>query len=608
MSNSPQLVQKLWNYCSILRDDGLSYGDYVEQLTFLLFLKMADEQSRPPFVDLKQRRDAAATVPAEYAWPSLLARDGDELETHYRHVLESLGKRPGMLGIIFRKAQNKIQDPAKLRRLIVDLIDKEQWSSLSADVKGDAYEGLLQKNAEDVKGGAGQYFTPRALIAAMVEVIAPQPGQTICDPACGTGGFLLAAHDYIARTPGLDKAQKKRLKNGTLYGVELVDSVTRLCAMNLLLHGIGESESGSGVSPLNQSRDGSATLLKQSRDGSVMSKSGSGVSPLDSEDQSRDGSATLLKQSRDGSATSKSGSGVSPLDSGDQSRDGSTTFEMPVVTKDALAGKHGEYDIVLANPPFGKKSSVTIVNEAGEQSKESLIINRDDFWASTSNKQLNFLQHIFTILKQHGHAAVVLPDNVLFEGGAGETIRRELLKQADVHTLLRLPTGIFYAQGVKANVLFFDRKPAQEKPWTEKLWIYDLRTNMHFTLKESTLKRSDLDDFVASYFGQSQSGSGVSPLKQGKQSRDGSATLPKQSRDGSATLNRFNRVENERFKCFTYEELTKRDKVNLDIFWLKDEALEDSANLPAPGIIAQEITDDLEAALEQFATIAEDLK
>jgi type I restriction enzyme M protein len=248
--------------------------------------------------------------------------------------------------------------------------------------------------------------------------------------------------------------------------------------------------------------------------------------------------------------------------------------DLPVVTKDALAGKHGEYEIVLANPPFGKKSSVTIVNEAGESSKESLIINRDDFWATTSNKQLNFLQHIFTILKQHGRAAVVLPDNVLFEGGAGETIRRELLKQAEVHTLLRLPTGIFYAQGVKANVLFFDRKPAQEKPWTQKLWIYDLRTNLHFTLKENTLKRADLDDFIKCY----------------------------------NTKNRHERTESERFKSFTYEELTKRDKVNLDIFWLKDDALEESANLPAPEIIAQEITDDLEAALEQFATIADDLK
>lgn len=480
-----QLVQKLWNYCNILRDDGLSYGDYVEQLTFLLFLKMADEQSRPPF-------NKQSPIPKGFGWSTLIKLDGDDLETHYRHTLEELGKRKGMLGVIFRKAQNKIQDPSKLRRLIVDLIDKESWSSISADIKGDAYEGLLQKNAEDVKGGAGQYFTPRALISAMVEVMAPQPGQTICDPACGTGGFLLAAHDYLAKHHELDRSQKKNLKIGTLFGIELVDSVTRLCAMNLLLHGIG----------------------------------------------------------------------------------GETEEELPVVTKDALAAKHGEYEMVLANPPFGKKSSVTIVNDAGDQAKESLVINRDDFWASTSNKQLNFLQHIFTILKQHGRAAVVLPDNVLFEGGAGETIRREVLKQADVHTLLRLPTGIFYAQGVKANVLFFDRKPAQEKPWTEKLWIYDLRTNKHFTLKENTLKRSDLDDFVSCF-------------------------NPK---------NRHKRKESERFKGFDYEDLLKRDKVNLDIFWLKDEALEDSANLPAPDLIALEITDDLEAALEQFRTITDDLK
>ena len=469
--------------------------------------------SRPAAV-----QQAVAASPRASDWPALLSGMATSLEIHYRHTLEELGKRSGMLGVIFRKAQNKIQDPAKLRRLIVDLIDKEQWSSLSADVKGDAYEGLLQKNAEDVKGGAGQYFTPRPLIAAMVEVMAPRarPG----DVRSGLAARAVSCWRRMIISPShhaLDRAQKKQLKSGTFFVVELVDSVTRLCCMNLLLHGIG----------------------------------------------------------------------------------GDGTDEVPVLVRDALAGKHGEYDLVMTNPPFGKKSSVTIVNEAGDTSKESLIINRDDFWASTSNKQLNFLQHVFTILKQHGRAAVVVPDNVLFEGGAGETIRRELLKQADVHTLLRLPTGIFYAQGVKANVLFFDRKPAQEKPWTQKLWIYDLRTNLHFTLKENTLKRSDLDDFVACYFGQSssQSGSGVPPLN------------PKaQSRDGSATLSRHNRVEAERFKSFTYEELLKRDKVNLDIFWLKDEALEESANLPAPGIIAQEITDDLEAALEQFATIAEDLK
>src|SRR4051794_37302608 len=229
--SSVHLVQKLWNYCNILRDDGLSYGDYVEQLTYLLFLKMADEQSR-----ILRR---PSPIPAGFGWDVLVRLDGDDLETHYRHTLEELGRRPGMLGIIFRKAQNKIQDPAKLRRLIADLIDKEQWSSLDVDVKGDAYEGLLQKNAEDVKGGAGQYFTPRALIAAIVEVMAPRPGETICDPACGTGGFLLGAYNYLAdpKHYKLDKAQKKGLKHGTFLGIELVDSVARLCAMNLLLHG-----------------------------------------------------------------------------------------------------------------------------------------------------------------------------------------------------------------------------------------------------------------------------------------------------------------------------------------------------------------------------------
>jgi type I restriction enzyme M protein len=349
----------------------------------------------------------------------------------------------------------------------------------------------------------------------MVEAMAPQPGQTICDPACGTGGFLLAAYAYLSdpKRHQLDRAQKKKLHSGTLFGVELVDSVTRLCAMNLLLHGIGPSSEASAK------EEGDLTSL-------------------------------------------------------------------PVMTKDALSGKHGEYDMVLANPPFGKKSSVTIVNSAGETEKESLVINRDDFWASTSNKQLNFLQHIFTILRQHGRAAVVVPDNVLFEGGAGETIRRQLLQQADVHTLLRLPTGIFYAQGVKANVLFFDRKPAQERPWTTKLWIYDLRTNQHFTLKENPLKRSDLDDFVACYFG----------------------NVGKSAKGTSRSTSRHERVETERFRCFTYDDLLKRDKVNLDIFWLKDESLEESANLPAPEVIAQEIMDDLQAALEQFSQITDDLK
>jgi type I restriction enzyme M protein len=494
-NGSPQIVQKLWNYCNILRDDGLSYGDYVEQLTYLLFLKMAHEQTQPPW-------KKPSIIPKGFDWPSLDSRDGDDLETHYRHTLETLGKQDGMLGVIFRKAQNKIQDPAKLKRLISDLIDAEQWVSLDADVKGDAYEGLLEKNAQDVKGGAGQYFTPRALIRAMVEVMRPAPGETICDPACGTGGFLLAAHDFIVRSnPSLDKDQKKHLKLKAFKGVELVASVARLCAMNLLLHGVGPT--GNEAKP--------------------------------------------------------------PIEAG----------------RDSLMADPGDrFDMVLTNPPFGKKSSVLVINEEGDQEREALTVVRDDFWASTSNKQLNFVQHVKTLLKINGRAAVVVPDNVLFEGGAGETVRRKLLHECDVHTLLRLPTGIFYAQGVKANVLFFDRKAASEKPWTKKLWIYDLRTNKHFTLKTNSLQRTDLDDFVACY--------------RAKNRHTRKPTWSEDKPDG-------------RWRPYDYDEIVKRDKCSLDIFWLRDESLENSDNLPAPEVIAAEIVEDLKAALEQFAEIQADL-
>ncbi len=482
--NASTLVRKLWEYCGTLRDDGLSYGDYVEQLTFLLFLKMADERLAGPFFE------KTSVVPKQFRWSALRALDGDELETHYRHTLLELGKMSGVMGIIFRKAQNKIQDPAKLKRLVSDLIDKEQWLSLDTDVKGDAYEGLLQKNAEDAKSGAGQYFTPRPLIRAIVQVMNPKPGETICDPASGTGGFLLAAHELIKESHKLTSAQVAHLNHEALRAVELVDSVARLCCMNLVLHGIG----------------------------------------------------------------------------------GESDETVPVLVQDALGKKHGEYNLVLSNPPFGKKSSVTMTNDEGQAQRSTLSIHRDDFWATTANKQLNFVQHIVSILKTNGRAAVVLPDNVLFEGGAGETIRRELLKTCDVHTLLRLPTGIFYAQGVKANVLFFDKRAAQEKAHTDKLWIYDLRTNQHFTLKENPLDHEHLLEFVSCF----------------------------------NAANRHDRHESERFKAFTYAELLKRDKLNLDIFWLKDDALEASANLPAPHLIAAEIAEDLRVALEQFEALEEE--
>lgn len=492
-NGSQQVVQKLWNYCNILRDDGLSYGDYVEQLTYLLFLKMAHERTQPPY-------SQPSSIPEGYDWSILREMDGDALEVQYRHTLEELGKQPGMLGVIFRKAQNKIQDPAKLRRLVADLIDRERWTSLDADVKGDAYEGLLEKNAQDTKGGAGQYFTPRPLIDAIVAVMRPAPGETICDPACGTGGFLLAAHDFVANHYQLDADQKRGLKLNTLYGVELVDGVTRLCAMNLLLHGIGPSGNEAGP---------------------------------------------------------------------------------PVRTDDSLKSDPGDrFDLVLTNPPFGKKSSVLTVTDEGEQTRETLTVVRDDFWASTSNKQLNFVQHIKTLLKIPGRAAVVVPDNVLFEGGAGESVRRKLLHDYDVHTLLRLPTGIFYAQGVKANVLFFDRKPASADPWTRELWIYDLRTNKNFTLKTNPLRRADLDEFVACYH----------PANR----HDRHETWSNEHPDG-------------RWRKYGYDELIARDKASLDIFWLRDESLEDGANLPDPDVIAAEIVEDLRAALEEFELIYADL-
>ncbi len=490
MNTSATIVQRLWNYCNVLRDDGVSYGDYVEQLTYLLFLKMADEQAR--------ELGKASSIPADLNWQSLLQRDGDDLETHYRHILTQLGTGSGLIPVIFRKAQNKIQDPAKLRRLL-SLIDEETWTGLDIDVKGEIYEGLLEKNAQDIKSGAGQYFTPRPLIKAIVDVMQPKPGQTICDPACGTGGFLLAAHDFIvAHHAPLDRDQWHYLRHQALHGWEIVDSAARLCVMNLYLHGIGANGSGS-----------------------------------------------------------------------------------PIRVADSLAADPGErFDLVMTNPPFGKKSSVTYVNEEGETRREAQTIVRDDFWTSTSNKQLNFVQHVKTILNIHGKAAVVAPDNVLFEGGAGETVRRKLLHECDVHTLLRLPTGIFYAQGVKANVLFFDRKPASETPWTKTLWIYDLRTNTNFTLKQNPLARDDLDEFVACFKPENRF-----------------ERKPTWSEDSPAG----------RWRAFAYDELMARDKVNLDIFWLRDESLEDTAGLPDPDTIATEIVEDLQAALEQFAAIGEDV-
>ena len=485
--NIAGIVSKVWSYCHVLRDAGVSYGDYLEQLTFLTFLKMADEYSKPP-----HNRDIG--IPPQYTWETLKQKRGRELEAHYNQLLQDLGNRPGMLGQIFLKAQNKIPDPAMLYK-VIDMVDRENWIMMGSDIKGIIYEGLLEKNAE-TKKGAGQYFTPRALIKAIVQCIRPQPRKTVGDPACGTGGFFLAAYDYITKSHQLDKEQKAFLKNHTFGGNEIVAGTRRLCLMNLLFHNIGDIDAAP-----------------------------------------------------------------------------------PISNTDALVSDPGtRYDYVLTNPPFGKKSSTTITNDEGKQERQDFTYNRQDFWVTTSNKQLNFLQHIHTILRTGGQAAVVLPDNVLFEGGAGETVRKKLMETTDLHTILRLPTGVFYAQGVKANVLFFEARAAAKDPWTREVWIYDYRTNVHHTLKKSPLKLEDLKDFIDCYHPQNR--------------WERKETWCPENPEG-------------RWRKFTYEEIMARDKTNLDIFWLKDKSLSDLDNLPDPDILANEIIENMEAGLDSFKKIME---
>lgn len=471
-----QLVSKVWNYAHVLRDQGISYGDYIEQITFLLFLKMDHEREK--------LLGEPSTIPPEWRWPELADKDGDRLERQYRRTLENLGREDGLIGTIFRKAQNKLSDPARLKR-IVSLIDNEgPWIGLGVDVKGAIYEGLLERNASEVKSGAGQYFTPRPVIDAIVKCVDPRIGETVCDPACGTGGFLLAAYDHM-KTQSQDRGKLRKLRHTAFTGIDIVDEVVRLCAMNLFLHGLGNGGS-------------------------------------------------------------------------------------PVQRADALASPgEGHFDVVLTNPPFGKKSSYKVVGEDGAVTTERENYEREDFKFTTSNKQFNFLQHIMTILDTNGRAGVVLPDNVLFEAGrAGEGIRKRLLEGFNFHTLLRLPTGIWYSPGVKANVLFFDKRPASRDVQTKALWVYDYRTNIHKTLKTKRLAAGDFDDFIRCY---------------------------------------RERKETERFRRFSYEELAQRDKLNLDIFWLKDDSLEDIDSLPEPDVLAAEIVENLEAALEQFRSVSQEL-
>lgn len=495
------IISKIWNLANVLRDDGVGYGDYLEQITYLLFLKMADELNKPPynkgleFPKLKDVEGNEITDGETCDWETLSGKRGAELESFYAQLLRSLSTEKGMLGQIFTKSQNKIQDPAKLLK-VINMINQEQWSMMGADIKGKIYEGLLEKNAEDTKSGAGQYFTPRALIKTIVACIQPKPMKSISDPACGTGGFFLASYDWIVANNNLDREEKEFLKNKTFHGNEIVASTRRMCLMNMYLHNIGEIDGESFLSP-----------------------------------------------------------------------------------NDALISDNGNrYDYVLANPPFGKKSSMTITNDEGEAEKEDLSYNRQDFWETTSNKQLNFLQHIKTQLKITGEAAVVLPDNVLFEGGAGEEVRKQLMKTTELHTILRLPTGIFYRPGVKANVLFFNNKPASKDSWSKDIWIYDYRTNVHHTLKNKTMTMADLVEFVKLY------------NPQNRNKRD--ETWSEENPDG-------------RWRKFTYEEILARDKTNLDIFWVKDMSLTDLDNLPDPDVLANEIIENIESGLNSFREIME---
>jgi type I restriction enzyme M protein len=404
-SQSQALVQKLWRFCNVLRDDGLSYPDYVEQLTFLLFLKMANERSII---------GGGSIIPDDCDWDSIVSKRGAELHAHYSMVINRLGEMPGILGVIFGGARNRIKDPRKLQKLVVELVGKESWTSLDVDVKGDAYEGLLDKTAQDYKSGAGQYFTARPLIDAIVEVMKPQLGETICDPACGTGGFLLSAARYIRKDCApLAKRKEDILRYRSLFGTELVDSVARLAAMNLLLHDIGPA---------------------------------------------------------------------------------SDEADPPITVADSLQSiPTSKFDIVLTNPPFGKKSSVRFEWQNGTDDPQR---RRPDFLVDSANKQVNFLQHVLALMKDGSRAAVVLPDNVLFERGAAEVVRRHLLDSCERLVLLRLPTGIFYAQGVKANVLFFSKGVSARAHAERKIWTYDLRSHKSFSLKTNPLGANDLQEFV----------------------------------------------------------------------------------------------------------------
>ena len=463
ISNEQTLTKKVWTLATTLAGQGIGFTDYITQLTYLLFLKMDDE-------NVKLFGDDSA-IPEGCRWSDLIDLDGLDLIEQYEKTLKELSEQSNLIGTIYTKAQNKIDKPVYLKKVIT-MINEEQWLVMDGDIKGAIYESILEKNGQDKKSGAGQYFTPRSLISTMVDVTRPQIGETVCDPACGTGGFLLAAYDYM-KVQSSDKEKSEFLREQALHGYDNTALVVTLASMNLYLHGIGTSRS-------------------------------------------------------------------------------------PILCQDSLEKSPSVLvDVILANPPFGTRPS------------GSVEINRDDFYVETKNNQLNFLQHMMVMLKNGGRAAVVLPDNVLFEGGAGEVIRKKLLTEFNLHTILRLPTGIFYAQGVKANVLFFSKGTA-----TKDIWFYDYRTGIKHTLATNPMQRHHLDDFVECYK---------------------SDNLSSRKETYNAETN-----PNGRWRKYSCDEILKRDKTSLDITWIKQSDDENDYTLAELMSMIQEKSDNISKAVAEL--------
>jgi type I restriction enzyme M protein len=469
MNATTDIVAKLWSLCDVLRDDGITYLQYVTELTYLLFLKMMQETEKE------------AILPEEYRWDILVKKEGIEQLTFYRELLLKLGSESANSRVqtIFANAQTALKQPRIIAKLVTT-IDSLDWYSAKEEGLGDLYEGLLEKNASEKKSGAGQYFTPRPLIDCMVALIKPQPGELIQDPAAGTGGFFIAADKYIKQQTDdlfdLSEADQDFQRYKAFYGIELVEDAHRLLLMNMMLHGIeGEVDLGDTLSA----------------DGQKLSKA----------------------------------------------------------------------NVILTNPPFGTKKG------GGKPT-------RDDFTYQTSNKQLAFLEHIYRGLLPEGRAAVVLPDNVLFEDGQGRNIRADLMDKCNLHTILRLPTGIFYAPGVKTNVLFFQRGKT-EKGNTKEVWFYDLRTNMPSFGKRTPLTRKHFADFEQCY-----------------------------GDDPNGKNPRTDLGEEGRFRCFSRDDIAKRGE-NLDISWLRDESLQNADDLPEPDEIAAEIMMRLQTAMEEMEALTE---